>query len=394
VVRFGGRTGNNDSQTTHTTPLNSTWELSRLGWRRFTTGNPSPVLGPAMTYDSRRNEIVLFGGATATAGSPVPLDTMWIRSGTAWSQVVKTGDWPAARQDHAMAYDRERGEVVMYGGLQGDEDTWTWNGAAWTKHHFIQPNSGPRISPRAPLSWAAMSYDPIRRLTVLFGGGLDAFLNSYAETWVWDGVNWTNLTSTLAASPPPRSGGTFTWDPARRSLILVQQFEPLGVSVSGPFLDTWELELAATTPVSGTWRRVPTLVTPPQHAFAGTFTTPDGSGISMMYGYGFLGYVQSDLWQLRFDATPVIDSCRNPYDADGDGLTGCAPATADPDCWVVCNPECGPGDTCAAGSSQCGDGSCSAIETCYSCPQDCTACVPRCGDFICDAGEACAGDCP
>ncbi len=56
------------------------------------------------------------------------------------------------------------------------DDTWEWNGAAWTQR--VIPGPSPRSS-------HGMVYDAIRDETVLFGGqGIGGGLDSNGETWV------------------------------------------------------------------------------------------------------------------------------------------------------------------------------------------------------------------
>ena len=54
----------------------------------------------------------------------------------------------------AMAYDEERGQVVMYfGGTGLSNETWLWDGADWTK-------ANPAAKPRMRLA-TRMVYDPV-----------------------------------------------------------------------------------------------------------------------------------------------------------------------------------------------------------------------------------------
>jgi cysteine-rich repeat protein len=377
IVRFGGRPTGSGAQT------NETWELSRLGWKRFSTGNPPALNETAMVYDSARDEIVLFGGLVGS----VTQNVMWKRKGTTWSPITPSGDWPAARTRHGMVYDSARSEVVMFGGntfSTGDlDDTWIWNGTAW--------------APRTPLtkppknSDFGLGFDPVNGVTIMFGGA-SGFIAGSADTWIWDGTNWNDLTSQLDRAPITRFGGTLTWNPGRRTLVLTQ--EVAGITSPPPLLDTWEWRTTSTSPLSGRWTTLPTVAQPPQRVRAGVFTTLDGSGITL-YGGQLLGDTNatSEQWELRFDVPSVQDSCELPVDVDGDGKTRCG-ADGDPDCWPVCTPDCPPGVTCAATLPRCGDGVCGVIESCQSCPQDCTSCNSRCGDFACDPGESCEGDCP
>src|SRR5207302_10000061 len=73
---------------------------------------------------------------------------------------------PLGRRSAAMAYDVERHNVVLFGGLAGQvllDDTWTFNGGAWSHRQGLTAN------PRARQG-AAMAFDEVNRQTVLFGG--------------------------------------------------------------------------------------------------------------------------------------------------------------------------------------------------------------------------------
>jgi hypothetical protein len=101
-----------------------------------------------------------------------------------WLQKLPTNS-PAAREDHAMAYDVVHGQVTLFGGFDGGyfNDTWVWNGINWTQ-------KSPANSP-TPRCWHRMVYDEARAQVVLFEAytGHGSFL--LTGTWVWDGTNWT-----------------------------------------------------------------------------------------------------------------------------------------------------------------------------------------------------------
>ena len=73
---------------------------------------------------------------------------------------------PGARDQHVMAYDEKRPQVVLFGGEDSNgkllNDTWVWDGSSWTKET-------PAHSPSVRLA-PAMAYDENHQLTVLFGG--------------------------------------------------------------------------------------------------------------------------------------------------------------------------------------------------------------------------------
>src|SRR5215510_15117750 len=101
-----------------------------------------------------------------------------------WTQKQDMG--PRPRLGHAMAYDRARKRVVLFGGdsissgLLGD--TWEWNGQTWTQVADMGPS--PRLN-------AAIVFDGSRQRAVLFGGR--AANVRLGDTWEWDGEVWTQI---------------------------------------------------------------------------------------------------------------------------------------------------------------------------------------------------------
>lgn len=78
---------------------------------------------------------------------------------------------------------------------------------------------------------AALAYDPDRGKVVLFGGKTDS--TSFGDTWTWDGSSWAQVTT---QGPAPRYDASMTYDPTRGGLLLVG-----GADTSGYFGDTWLL---------------------------------------------------------------------------------------------------------------------------------------------------------
>jgi hypothetical protein len=60
----------------------------------------------------------------------------WRWDGTTWTRL--TGTQPPLRYNAAMAFDRDRGRVVLFGGEVGAgtpdlSDTWEFDGTAWSR---------------------------------------------------------------------------------------------------------------------------------------------------------------------------------------------------------------------------------------------------------------------
>ncbi|MBN2490150.1 MAG: hypothetical protein JXQ29_04815 [Planctomycetes bacterium] len=176
-----------------------------------------------MAYDVVRRRVILFSGATA--GSVPPNDT-WEWDGNAWTQLGPAVS-PPARYSHAMAYDGARQRVVLFGGYDGGYfgDTWEWDGANWTRQL-------PALSPPARARHA-MAYDAARRRVVLFGGSRDNW--TLNDTWEWDGSTWTQAYP--GSSPLARHLHAMTFDAARQRMVMFGGY--LGSSVVTPS-ETWE----------------------------------------------------------------------------------------------------------------------------------------------------------
>jgi PKD repeat protein len=140
---------------------------------RSPTNKPPARKHHAIAYDSNRAVVVLFGGHN---DSGQWYNDTWEWDGTQWTQKYPASK-PTARLDHAMAYDSNRGVVVLFGGRKIEspwinDETWEWDGANWTQR---SPANKP-----SPRERPAMAYDSNRGVVVLFGGYTGS---DNEETW-------------------------------------------------------------------------------------------------------------------------------------------------------------------------------------------------------------------
>lgn len=173
-----------------------------------------------MAYDSHRKRTVLFGGWEPNG---TYLSDTWEWDGKTWSQVRATTS-PGPRVAPAMAYDSSRRRIVLFGGVAPYPnnvlaDTWEFDGTNWTKMK-------PAASPSART--ARLSYDARRKRMVLFGGG--TILAPLKDTWEWDGKTWTEVKP--ARIPAARCGHGVAYDSARGSTVVF--------GGRGTVADTWE----------------------------------------------------------------------------------------------------------------------------------------------------------
>ncbi len=179
TVLFGGHGGPNVGH------MSETWEWDGKSWtQRGTTRNPSARSEHAMAYNESDGLTVLFGGlALDLGGKEFISDETWLWDGTSWTP-ARPANSPTPRIGHAMAFDRARKGVLLFGGLEKGEvpldDTWLWDGKEW---NLLKPDVSP-----PPLSEHAMATDVEHAEVVLFGGEVKE--KPTDETWIWDGKNW------------------------------------------------------------------------------------------------------------------------------------------------------------------------------------------------------------
>jgi hypothetical protein len=284
--------------------------------------------GPAVAFDQARGELVVFGGAVESpegVAGPATAET-WTWAGGGWT-LQHPATAPSPRRDSQIAYDAERGQVVLFGGraqlgyssqVPGVSDTWTWDGRSWTEHRVdgpvFDPQSVMEYDPKSRLvllfrirlqetwSWdgqrwsrpqssnqpnfisATMAWDGHRTLLlgrVAVAGGLEAGGSEVRQTWAWDANRgWTKLSP---ASQPPEGVGPAAYDPERRRLVALAQPGRSDVT------ETWLWDGAK-------WSRQPAAHQPPPLALASATAVYDaGSKLVLAYGRQLRSPV-SELW--------------------------------------------------------------------------------------------------
>ena len=197
---------------------NDTWTYSYKTncWQEMRpTSAPSPRAYSAMVYDSANGQIVLFGGCNPNLG--------WTGYDDTWTYNVTTNVWtnmkptpsPQARSTHSMVYDQREGVVVLFGGstLYGKmNDTWIYNLSTNT---WVEKHPDPFPISRGEFG---MAYDRENGVVVLFGGvGASSDLN---DTWTYNVSTdtWTNMNASNA--PCPRVT-TMAYDGINEETVLV-----------------------------------------------------------------------------------------------------------------------------------------------------------------------------
>lgn len=202
VVLFGG--------TRSTGRLNDTWTWNGTNWvQRTPASSPTTRDGHAMAYDAARQRVVLFGG---NGGG----QETWLWDGVNWSQ-ANPPTRPPGTGSSAMAYHAARQECVLFGNFG---QTWVWDGANWAQRNSLR-------TPPAR-NFPTFIADGTSNTLLLFGGG------NRSDTWSWDGTDWTERSP--ATSPAGRQNHAMVWDNARGRGVLFGGAIP---SVDNFSADTW-----------------------------------------------------------------------------------------------------------------------------------------------------------
>jgi cysteine-rich repeat protein len=229
--------------------MRDAWEWDGGAWRELTRTDGPPAGATAATYDPVRGRVVAFDG-----------DALWYLEGDVWRSTP--APLPIATRPYqlSLAFDAERGRLVYLDPGNRERAVLTlfeWDGSAWqplpapmgewvadarvlyrsARRRLSLVSSsdvwerqgdtwvhiGSRVEP-VGLSGTALAYDPLRGVTILFGGvsATGTWPNSvrtlHADTWQWDGATWSERAP--AHAPPARWMHAMAYDAGRKQIVL------------------------------------------------------------------------------------------------------------------------------------------------------------------------------
>ncbi len=175
--------------------LNDLWVLKNNTWQLVQTRKkPQARTFANLTYDPLADRLILFGGNKVLFGTgeekDILLDDTWEFRDNDWHQMT-TNRAPCPRAEAAMVYDENKKRIVLFGGYAIDKDgeyiklsdTWEFYDNQWHLASEIGPSGR---------HGAAMIYDIVQKSVVIFGGSTTdkQYGAGTGETWCWDGVEW------------------------------------------------------------------------------------------------------------------------------------------------------------------------------------------------------------
>lgn len=216
-------------------------------------GDPTPFDRhpySCIVYSASRNAIYLWSGANNSMEEGYVGD-MWTYSFSRKTWRSIPGPHPFTVFEQAMSYDPFLEKIILFGGAaSGYRDgahtfVFDLKSELWT-------DAAPVVTP-SPRFGQALCFDPVRRVTWMFGGG--PYQQATNELWRYDAA--ANTWSQVPAGgdwPGARRFANMAYD-TKRNLVVVHG----GVTASNaPLTDTWTLD-----PIRVSWRRLDPAGSPP-----------------------------------------------------------------------------------------------------------------------------------
>lgn len=321
VLLFGGGRSDPGSYdgTGVTVSLGDTWELDPTthAWTALTpAATPSSRFDMGLVWDGSRNKAVLFGGMQQESSGVTGVakqDTWeWDPSAATWTERTTAGTKPTPRYAHSMAFDGNRGKVLVFGGFDMStggslNDLWEWDPttAAWSERM-----TGTETGVPSDRRYASMlSNDATGKLYLIAGasantdpygkGGTGGIIiigpipvyygtTGTREVWELDPTTpaFTDRTAVLDV-PAARSGHAMAFYPP---LAKVFVFGGMDQMTGRYFNDFWSWD-------GTTWSQVTGSETPPPARTSAALAYDPARKSLILYGGSSNNGYASDTWE-------------------------------------------------------------------------------------------------
>lgn len=208
--------------------LNDLWSWDGSRWEMISVDGPEPRQSQRVVFNSENGDVFMFGGSNIEGKA---LNDTWVFRKGAWVE-IESGNTPPARLQHTMSYDVKRNTVVLFGGFSRTEngkhvfgDTWEWQSIeGW----MLRENNNPMARDHH-----AMTYDVKTGRTILFGGYNNGY---FGDTWNWNGERWQQLAITGPSARAGKPGLVF--DSKKEAVVLFGGWD----RNNEPLMDFWLID--------------------------------------------------------------------------------------------------------------------------------------------------------
>ena len=173
IIAFGGWNGEDVS--------GNTWMWNGT-WKQVTTEGPRKRAAFGMTYDNPEKRVILFGGLWIDG----QYADLWQWKNQTWEQLGGPYD-NSSLDHHAMTYDAKRQQIVLFG---GKNYRYVLSGKTRSvEKNLISDIATEGPSPRHSIG---ITYDTRRDCVLLYGGkeyqGDEQV--ALSDLWIWNGETW------------------------------------------------------------------------------------------------------------------------------------------------------------------------------------------------------------
>ena len=192
-----------------------------------TPSTAAPVMGASQVLlpDPTGAGVLLLTGPPEGAADDGPL-LPWRWDGEAWTQ-LPSDMAPGARSFFAATYDPARKVVVLFGGDPSTGETWEWDGRRWRGLDVPGPDG---------VMSASLAYDPATGVVTLYGGN-EQEGDVHGETWSWDGAQWGMIAG--RGPEPIRWPAAMVADAVGHALVLYGGHQVVDPDLPAALADTW-----------------------------------------------------------------------------------------------------------------------------------------------------------
>lgn len=214
LILFGGNGKANSSY------LSDLWEFDGQSWLKVNDKEMTERSSHVLLFVPKLNKSLLIGGVSMKGEY---LSAMGFWDGNVWNSIP---EGPSPRYSPAVAYDEYRDVLVLFSGAgRGEDEMWELKDGKWTQVSLLDTRPSARVR-------SQMVYDYVRKTVILFGGYAGG--QSIGDMWEWDGYEWTRLEVNV---PPARNNHLMVSDRVRKKVVL---FGGKNRQDGILFGDTWE----------------------------------------------------------------------------------------------------------------------------------------------------------